>query len=210
MKSRCFLALAALVAAQSSSGEVRVFVDGELFTNYKTIEIVADDSAAPPPVDPSPDPVDPPPDSDDDPNTPPIPDGCSTPEGLTVLEEPIPNVITTFKIRRNQAVALSFDQRHFRGGKGQIQFAENTLGPSPLKWAVVSSCPGDFTVTPGCSKEALNDRILVDFSGRHKGDSRVCTLEEGQTYWFNIRHFDMTMGRDSCPQGKACALFVRP
>lgn len=208
MKSRYFFALAALVAAQSSSG-FTVFLNGEEYPGVNDIQIVADDSSRPP-VDPGP--IDPPPSpsEDLDPNTPPIPSDCPVPTGLTVLEKNIPQVITTYKIRRNQSVALSFDQQHFRNGRGQIQFAENNDGPSPLKWAVISSCAGDFTVASGCSIEALNGRILVDFSGRFKGDARVCTLEPGQTYWFNIRHFSMTTGRDTCPKGEVCALYVRP
>ncbi|ABA57278.1 hypothetical protein Noc_0765 [Nitrosococcus oceani ATCC 19707] len=208
MKSRYFLALAALVAAQSSSG-FTVILDGDEYRGVNNIEIVADESSPTPPTPPT-EPVDPPFTPDPDPNTPPVPNDCPVPAGLTVLEENIPKVLTTFKIRRNQAVALAFDEQHFRHGRGQIQFTENTQGPSPVKWAVISSCPGDFTVVPGCSKEALTDRILVDFTGRFKGNPKVCSLEPGETYYFNIRHFDMTIGRDSCPKGKTCALYVRP
>ncbi|KFI23356.1 hypothetical protein [Nitrosococcus oceani] len=211
MKSRYFLALAALVAAQSSSG-FTVFLDGEEYPGVNNIEIVADDSPRPPVDPPGPPPVDPSPnpDPDPDPNTPPVPAGCPVPTGLTVLEENMPQSRKTYKIERNQVMALAFDQQDFSMGRGSVGFAENTQGPSPMKWAVISSCPGDFTVTAGCSKEALNSRLLVDFNGRFEGDPRVCSLEPGETYYFNIRHFDMTVGRDTCPKGKKCALFVAP
>ncbi|ADJ29171.1 hypothetical protein [Nitrosococcus watsonii] len=207
MKSRYLLALVALVAAQSSSG-FTVFLDGEKYPGVNDIQIVADDSPRPPVDPPGPPPVNPPPSTDPDPNTPPVPDSCLVPEG--VIEKDMPQVWTPYKIKRNQSVALAFDRQHFSRGFGSISFAENIQGPSPLKQAVISACPGDFTVKSGCAKEAFNERILVDFSGQFKKNPGVCSLEPGQTYWFNIRHFDMRNGQDTCPKGKTCVLTVRP
>ncbi|ADE16668.1 conserved hypothetical protein [Nitrosococcus halophilus Nc 4] len=204
MRSRYFLALAALITAQNSSG-VMIFVDGKPLTDFSKIEIIADDTA-PPPGNPPP----PPPQSEDPIDPPPIGDGCPLPNGLTVMEEALPTVITPYTIRQNEAVALFFNRQSVGFDMRQLQFAESTKGASPLKLVVVSSCPGNFDVTPGCSKEALNGRILVDFTGNRSEDPRFCTLDPDQTYWLNIRHFDMRTAQDTCPDDTDCAFFVRP
>jgi hypothetical protein len=114
------------------------------------------------------------------------------PHGNTTIVNLGSSQILALKI--NTATAKLVNARH-----GNLGFAEaGVLDPKEI---AIASCPGDFAVLKGCTKNATNGKISWEIEdGKNGLDNYVCDLDQGtsgKTYYVNIR-FPNGCGQSQC------------
>lgn len=112
-------------------------------------------------------------------------------------------------LAQNQSMAIQFTTG--ASGQGRFSTVETADVVAAERYATISSCPGDFSVTtPGCVRDgsALTANINFIVGGTKYG---YCALTPNTTYYFNIRHANPGAAAgtlvESCPTGSGCAFY---
>lgn len=120
------------------------------------------------------------------------------------------SINTRIHLAQNQSLAIQFTTG--ASGQGRFSTVETADVVAAERYATISRCPGDFSVTtPGCVRNgsALTANINFIVGGMKYG---YCALTPNTTYYFNIRHANPGAAAgtlvETCPSGSGCAFYL--